>query len=78
MSANVVLGCRALRKEFRQGPVTLTVLKDLDFEVREGVTAQAADETEVSPSPAGPPGGAGSGPGLAFMLASRRTWTTGL
>ncbi len=36
MSASVVLGCRGLRKEFRQGPVTLTVLKDLDFEVRAG------------------------------------------
>lgn len=36
MSANVVLGCCGLRKEFRQGPVTLTVLKDLDFEVRAG------------------------------------------
>lgn len=36
MSANVVLGCRGLRKEFRQGPVTLTVLEDLDFEVRAG------------------------------------------
>jgi lipoprotein-releasing system ATP-binding protein len=36
MSANVVLGCRGLRKEFRQGPVTLTVLRDLDFEVRAG------------------------------------------
>jgi len=28
-----VLSCRRLRKEFRQGPVTLTVLQDLDFEV---------------------------------------------
>ena len=36
MSASVVLGCRGLRKEFRQGPVTLTVLRDLDFEVRAG------------------------------------------
>jgi len=31
-----VLSCRRLRKEFRQGPVTLTVLQDLDFEVVAG------------------------------------------
>ena len=36
MSEIVVLGCRALRKEFRQGPVTLTVLDGLDFAVRAG------------------------------------------
>jgi len=36
MSASVVLDCRGLRKEFRQGPVILTVLKELDFEVRAG------------------------------------------
>jgi len=36
MSELSVLSCRRLRKEFRQGPVTLTVLADLDFEVGAG------------------------------------------
>ncbi len=36
MPETSVLSCRSLRKEFRQGPVTLTVLEDLDFEVRAG------------------------------------------
>ena len=36
MPETPVLSCRRLRKEFRQGPVTLTVLEDLDFEVEAG------------------------------------------
>ncbi len=36
MPESTVLACKGLRKEFRQGPVTLTVLDDLDFEVRPG------------------------------------------
>ena len=36
MPETPVLSCRKLRKEFRQGPVTLTVLEDLDFEVEAG------------------------------------------
>jgi len=36
MPETPVLSCRKLRKEFRQGPVTLTVLEDLDFEVPAG------------------------------------------
>ena len=36
MTEPVTLACRGLRKQFRQGPVTLTVLDGIDFEVREG------------------------------------------
>jgi lipoprotein-releasing system ATP-binding protein len=36
MPEPVTLACRDLRKQFRQGPVTLTVLDGIDFEVRAG------------------------------------------
>jgi lipoprotein-releasing system ATP-binding protein len=36
MPEPVTLACRGLRKQFRQGPVTLTVLDGIDFEVRAG------------------------------------------
>lgn len=36
MPGPVTLACRDLRKQFRQGPVTLTVLDGVDFEVHEG------------------------------------------
>jgi lipoprotein-releasing system ATP-binding protein len=36
MPGPVTLACRDLRKQFRQGPVTLTVLDGVEFEVREG------------------------------------------
>jgi len=36
MPQPVTLCCSGLRKQFRQGPVTLTVLDGIDFEVREG------------------------------------------
>ncbi len=36
MTGPVTLACQDLRKQFRQGPVTLTVLDGVDFEVREG------------------------------------------
>jgi lipoprotein-releasing system ATP-binding protein len=36
MPEPVTLACRGLRKQFRQGPVTLTVLDGVEFEVREG------------------------------------------
>jgi len=36
MPGSVTLACKGLRKQFRQGPVTLTVLDGVDFEVREG------------------------------------------
>jgi len=36
MTGTVTLACRQLCKQFRQGPVTLTVLDGVDFEVREG------------------------------------------
>jgi lipoprotein-releasing system ATP-binding protein len=36
MPGPVTLACQDLRKQFRQGPVTLTVLDGVDFEVHEG------------------------------------------
>jgi lipoprotein-releasing system ATP-binding protein len=36
MTGPVTLACQDLRKQFRQGPVTLTVLDGVNFEVREG------------------------------------------
>ena len=36
MPGPVTLSCRGLSKQFRQGPVTLTVLDGVDFEVHEG------------------------------------------
>ena len=36
MPGPVTLACQDLRKQFRQGPVTLTVLDGIDFEVHEG------------------------------------------